>query len=171
MQVTFRFQDQKAPDHFSAAFRFTYIMGMFHNLMAKIFAHGPATATPAPASSTPSPATGSAPTQSPGAPSANNPTAAPTAPAASAAAPVDITAVLDGLAANNPEDLDWKRSIVDMLKLVGMDSSLSARKELADDLHYSGDKSDSATMNGWLHAEVLKKLAANGGKVPAELLG
>ena len=56
------------------------------------------------------------------------------------------------------------------MKLVGMDSSLSARKELATDLHYSGDQSDSASMNIWLHKEVLKKLAENGGKVPAELL-
>ena len=74
------------------------------------------------------------------------------------------------MAAKNPEKLDWKHSIVDLMKLVGMDSSLSARKELADDLHYTGDKNDSASMNIWLHKEVLKKLAENGGKVPAELL-
>ena len=83
---------------------------------------------------------------------------------------MDVAAILDGLVAKNSERLDWKKSIVDLLKLVGMDSSLSARKELAADLHYSGDQSDSATMNMWLHKEVLKKLAANGGKVPAELL-
>ena len=143
-------------------------MGMFHNLMAKIFAHGQATAPSSPASSAPSPTTGAASTP----PAGTDPTVASSpSPAASAAAPVDVTAVLDGLAANNSEDLDWKRSIVDMLKLVGMDSSLSARRELADDLHFTGDKGDSAAMNEWLHAEVLKKLAANGGKVPAELLG
>ena len=82
---------------------------------------------------------------------------------------MDVTAALDGLAKKNPEKLDWKNSIVDLMKLVGMDSSLSARKALADDLHYSGDKSDSATMNIWLHKEVMRQLAAHGGKVPANL--
>jgi predicted transcriptional regulator len=83
---------------------------------------------------------------------------------------VDISEVLGGLAAKNPEKLDWKRSIVDLMKLVEMDSSLSARKELAKELNYTGDTDDSAKMNIWLHKEVLKKLAANGGKVPPELL-
>ena len=83
---------------------------------------------------------------------------------------VDVAAILDGLAAKNSEKLDWKRSIVDLMKLVGMDSSLSSRKELATDLHYTGDQSDSASMNIWLHKEVLKKLSENGGKVPSELL-
>jgi len=78
---------------------------------------------------------------------------------------------MEGLAAKNAEKLDWKRSIVDLMKLVGMDSSLSARKELATELHYTGDMNDSASMNVWLHKEVLKKLAENGGKVPPELLG
>jgi Domain of unknown function (DUF3597) len=68
------------------------------------------------------------------------------------------------------EHLDWKKSIVDLMKLVGMDSSLSARKELAKDLGYAGDMNDSASMNIWLHSAVMKKLADNGGKVPAELL-
>jgi hypothetical protein len=83
---------------------------------------------------------------------------------------VDVAVVLNGLAAKNPENLDWKRSIVDLMKLVGMDSSLSARKKLATELHYSGDQNDSASMNIWLHKEVLRKLAENGGKVPPELL-
>jgi hypothetical protein len=83
---------------------------------------------------------------------------------------VDVTAILDGLVAKNPEKLDWKRSIVDLMKLVGMDSSLAARKELATELDYPGDKSDSAAMNIWLHKEVIKKIAENGGKVPQELL-
>ena len=83
---------------------------------------------------------------------------------------MDVTATLDDLAKKNSEKLDWKNSIVDLMKLVGMDSSLSARKELADDLHYSGDKSDSATMNIWLHKEVMKKLAENGAKIPQDLL-
>jgi hypothetical protein len=77
---------------------------------------------------------------------------------------------MEGLAAKSSEKLDWKRSIVDLMKLVGMDSSLSARKELATELHYTGDMSDSASMNVWLHKEVLRKLSENGGKVPPELL-
>jgi hypothetical protein len=84
--------------------------------------------------------------------------------------PVDVAAVLNKLAAESKEKLDWKQSIVDLMKLVGMDSGLSARKELAADLRYTGDTNDSATMNVWLHKEVMRKLAANGGKVPAELL-
>ena len=83
---------------------------------------------------------------------------------------VDVAAILNGLAAKNPEKLDWKHSIVDLMKLVGMDSSLAARKELAKDLHYTGNMNDSASMNIWLHKEVLRKLSENGGKVPQELL-
>jgi hypothetical protein len=74
------------------------------------------------------------------------------------------------MAAKNPEKLDWKRSIVDLMKLVGMDSSFAARKQLAAEMHYSGDPNDSAAMNIWLHAEVMKRLAENGGKVPSDLL-
>ncbi len=100
--------------------------------------------------------------------------AATPAPAPSAATapaqPVDVAAILDQLAAKNSEKLDWKHSIVDLMKLVGMDSSLSARKELAQDLHYTGDTSDSAAMNIWLHKEVMQRLAANGGKIPQDLL-
>ncbi|HEX8618307.1 MAG TPA: DUF3597 domain-containing protein, partial [Thermoanaerobaculia bacterium] len=70
----------------------------------------------------------------------------------------------------NSEKLDWKHSIVDLLKLLDMDSSLAERKELAADLNYTGDTNDSATMNMWLHKEVMRKLAENGGKVPADLL-
>ena len=81
-----------------------------------------------------------------------------------------MTAILNGLAAKNSEKLDWKHSIVDLMKLVGMDSSLGARKELAKDLHYTGDMNDSASMNMWLHKEVIRKLSENGGKVPQELL-
>lgn len=131
-------------------------MGMFISLMSKIFGQ----ATPAPAAPNSPPAAVLAAASAPAAPSQS----------AALASPVDVAAILDGLVAKNSERLDWKKSIVDLLKLVGMDSSLSARKELATDLHYSGDQSDSATMNMWLHKEVLKKLAANGGKVPAELL-
>ena len=135
-------------------------MGLFNNLMSKIFGHASSAA----------PAAGTAAAPQPAAPASGTPG---TAPATATAVPptVDVAAILNGLAAKNPEKLDWKRSIVDLMKLVGMDSSLSARKELAKDLHYTGDMNDSATMNMWLHKEVLRKLAENGGKVPKELLG
>lgn len=92
------------------------------------------------------------------------------APAATTIQAVDVAAILDGLAATSKERLDWRHSIVDMMKLLGMDSSLTARKALAADLKYTGDTNDSASMNIWLHQQVMKKLADNGGKVPAELL-
>ena len=99
-------------------------------------------------------------------------TAAPAAPTTPAAAPmqqIDVEAVLTGLASKNPEKLDWRRSIVDLMKLLKLDSSLTARKQLAQELHYSGDTNDSASMNIWLHKQVMQKLAENGGKVPADL--
>jgi hypothetical protein len=83
---------------------------------------------------------------------------------------VDVEAVLTDMAARNPQKLNWRTSIVDLMKLVGMESSLSERRELARELGYSGSTSDTATMNIWLHKEVLRKLAENGGKVPASLL-
>lgn len=83
---------------------------------------------------------------------------------------VDVTAILDRMASENKQTLDWRHSIVDVMKLVGMDSSVSARRELAADLRYSGSTDDTATMNMWLHKEVMRKLAENGGKVPQELL-
>ena len=83
---------------------------------------------------------------------------------------VDVNAALTKLAAANKEKLDWQHSIVDLMKLLNLDSSLSARKELAKELHYSGDTNDSAKMNMWLHAQVMQKLADNGGKVPADLM-
>src|SRR5258705_10551903 len=83
---------------------------------------------------------------------------------------VDIAAVLGGLAAKNAEKLDWKRSIVDLMKLVGMDSRFGARKQLATELQYTGDPNDSASMNICLHKEVLRKLPENGGKSPPDRL-
>jgi len=82
---------------------------------------------------------------------------------------VDVAAVLTKLAAQNKEKLDWRRSIVDLMKLLKLDSGLAARKELARELHYAGDMNDSASMNIWLHRQVMQKLAENGGKVPADL--
>jgi hypothetical protein len=125
-------------------------MGIFGNIMSAIFGH-PAAAQAAP--------TGSA--ASPG--------ATTSAPGAAPSAPVDVSAVLTSLAAQNKEKLDWRKSIVDLMKLLDLDSSLSARKQLAQELHYSGDMNDSASMNVWLHKQVMIKLAENGGKVPEEL--
>ena len=73
------------------------------------------------------------------------------------------------LAGSSREELDWRKSIVDLLKLLNLDSSLAARKQLAEDLHYPGRMKDSAAMNVWLHKQVMLKLAENGGKVPADL--
>ena len=139
-------------------------MGMFTNLMSKIFGH--ATAAPSTSAAPPTTTVASAAPSTPTTPAS----AAAPAPVSGPAKIVDVTAILDNLAAKNPEKLDWRKSIVDLMKLVGMDSSLTARKQLATELHYSGDENDSATMNMWLHKEVLKKLAENGGKVPQELL-
>jgi hypothetical protein len=97
------------------------------------------------------------------------PQASPQAPAATMER-VDIEQVLDGMAANNPQKLNWRTSIVDLMKLVGMDSTLQERRELADELGYTGDKNDTAAMNMWLHKQVMKRMADNGGKVPANLM-
>jgi hypothetical protein len=139
-------------------------MSIFGNIMSAIFHHANAAPAPAaPAPSTPSPSTSSG-----SATAARQ--SAPTAPApAAGSAPVDVAAVLTKLAAQNKEKLDWRHSIVDLMKLLNLDSSLAARKELATELHYSGDKNDSATMNIWLQKQVMQKLGDNGGKVPDEL--
>jgi 3-oxoacyl-ACP reductase-like protein len=138
-------------------------MSIFGNIMSAIFGHSSsAAATPA-----------SAPGAAPAAPSPQSAPApaqpAASAPAAASAAPVDVTAIMDGLAATSSEKLDWRRSIVDLMKLINLDSSLAARKELAQELNFSGDMNDSASMNLWLHKQVMTKLAENGGKVPDEL--
>ncbi|MCZ7486381.1 DUF3597 domain-containing protein [Rhizobium rhizogenes] len=95
---------------------------------------------------------------------------APTASAPASTGSVDVASILDAAVKKNGQKLDWKHSIVDLLKALDLDSSLSARKELAGELGYTGDTSDSATMNIWLHKAVIKKLSENGGKVPADLL-
>ncbi len=97
------------------------------------------------------------------------PTAGGAAAGGAAAPAVDVTAILDQAVAAKKEKLAWRTSIVDLLKALDIDSSLSARKELAKELGYTGDTNDSATMNIWLHKQVIAKLAANGGKVPDDL--
>ncbi len=86
-----------------------------------------------------------------------------------AMAAVDVEKVVSDMAAKKKEKLDWRKSIVDLMKVLDLDSSFAARKELAKELGYKGDTNDSATMNIWLHKQVMNKLAANGGKVPADL--
>jgi pyruvate/2-oxoglutarate dehydrogenase complex dihydrolipoamide acyltransferase (E2) component len=114
------------------------------------------------ASAAPTPASPQAPAQPQGqAPSQ----ARPSAPAGQ----VDVAAVLDKLAREADQKLEWRKSIVDMMKLLKMDSSFNARKKLAQELHYTGDTKDSAAMNGWLHKQVMRKLSESGGKVPSEL--
>ena len=131
-------------------------MSIFGSILHKIFGAAPAEAAPA---------------QTEAAPTA--PAPAPDAPASvpvEVAEKVDIVAVLDALDEKNPETLDWRVSIVDLLKVLGLDSSLAARKKLAAELKYDGDAEDSASMNIWLHQKVIALVAANGGKVPADLL-
>jgi len=134
-------------------------MSIFGKIMGAIFG-GAAKAQPGGTTGGGINAPGSAPGGSPS--SAGTGTSAPMTN-------VDVGATLDNLARRKKEKLDWKHSIVDLMKLLDLDSSLSARKELAKELNYTGDTSDSATMNIWLHKQVMAKLAANGGKVPADL--
>jgi len=135
-------------------------MGILSNIFHKIFPSSHQEAAPSPASGAPA----NAPTSAAPAPAAPAPAAAP------AAKPeVDVEAILNDKAAKAGQPLNWRTSIVDLLKLLDLDSSLAARKELAQELHYTGDTGDSAAMNIWLHKQVMHKLEENGGKVPAEL--
>ncbi|UUX97129.1 DUF3597 domain-containing protein [Aquabacterium sp. J223] len=120
------------------------------------------------AAGTPAATAGATPAGGSGGTTAPAPTAAPVTPSP-AAAPVDVEALLNDMAARNGQKLNWRTSIVDLMKLLDLDSSLAARKSLAQELQYSGDMNDSASMNIWLHKQVMRKLAENGGKVPADL--
>jgi hypothetical protein len=91
------------------------------------------------------------------------------AAAAPAAATVDVAPILDKAVAAKGEKLAWRTSIVDLMKALDIDSSLGARKDLAKELGYTGDTNDSASMNIWLHKQVMTKLAANGGKLPPDI--
>jgi len=116
-------------------------MSIFGNIMGAIFGHGSAQAA-----------------------------ASPTlAPSAAPAQTVDVAAVVDKAAGAKGEKLAWRTSIVDLMKALDLDSSLGARKELAKELNYTGNTNDSAAMNVWLHKQVMAKLAANGGKLPADI--
>jgi 3-oxoacyl-ACP reductase-like protein len=151
-------------------------MSIFGTIMNKIFGASPAAAATSaavgssPAAASPSPSAAAPAAAAPTlAAAASTPAAAPAAPAAAPLSQVDVEAVLTQLASQNKEKLDWRKSIVDLMKLLKLDSGLGARKELAKELGYTGDTNDSAKMNIWLHKQVMTKLAANGGKVPADL--
>ena len=115
-------------------------MSIFGSIMGAIFGHGSAQASA-------------------------SPTAAPSAPAQT----VDVAEIVDKAAAAKGEKLAWRTSIVDLMKALDLDSSIAARKQLAAELKYTGDTNDSATMNVWLHKQIMAKLAANGGKLPADI--
>jgi Domain of unknown function (DUF3597) len=116
-------------------------MSIFGSIMGAIFGHGSAQASA-------------------------SPTAAPSAPPGQT---VDVAAIVDKAAAATGEKLVWRTSIVDLMKALNLDSSLAARKQLANELKYTGDTNDSATMNVWLHKQIMGKLAANGGKLPSDI--
>lgn len=128
------------------------------NIMGKIFGIDPTKPLPG-GHAKPAPTTTATPTAPPG--------SRPAEPASFQ--PVDIETVLDGRAAQADQKLNWRTSIVDLMKLLDIDSSLENRKALAHELGYTRDTSDSAAMNIWLHKEVMQRVAANGGKVPANL--
>ncbi|API51947.1 hypothetical protein BMW22_10165 [Rhizobium leguminosarum] len=143
-------------------------MGIFDKIKHAIFgeakaaepvAAGAPKTEPAPAPASPSAAPSPAPAQQ-----------SKPVPTATGTATVDIVPILDAAAKKSGQKLDWRRSIVDLMKAVGMDASLTERKELAAELGYTGDTNDSAKMNMWLHKALMKRLSENGGKVPADLL-
>ena len=139
-------------------------MSIFGKIWGKITGHrgAPAAAAPAPAAPRPTAAAPMPPVASVG--------AAPAAAPATPAAPVDVEAIMLDLEAKSGHKSNWRYSIVDLMSLLGIDSSLAERKALAQELGYTGDMNDSATMNVWLHKQVMQQMAANGGKVPANML-
>lgn len=125
-------------------------MSIFSKMMSKIFGH-----ESKPTATVPAPSTPAAPTS---------------APATATAAPVDVEAVLENIASKYNHKVNWRHSIVDLMSILGIENSLADRRELAKELGYTGDMNDTAPMNIWLHKQVMRKLAENGGKVPADLL-
>ena len=134
-------------------------MSIFGKIMSAIFGSS-AGATPAGGGSA-APASGGA--------ASSGGTASSGGGAAAPAQSVDVAPILDKAVAAKHEKLEWRTSIVDLMKALDIDSSLSARKDLAHELGYTGDTNDSASMNIWLHKQVMAKLAANGGKLPADI--
>ncbi|GGC48350.1 DUF3597 domain-containing protein [Chelatococcus reniformis] len=143
-------------------------MSILGKIMSAVFGSTSATAAPSAQGTGPTLPAGEAAAAS--APQAGVETAQAKPASGGASGNVDVAAILDNAAKNKGEKLQWRSSIVDLMKALDLDSSLSARKELAKDLHYTGDTNDSATMNVWLHKQVIAKLKENGGKVPAGLV-
>jgi|SRR6516225_4138078 len=136
-------------------------MSIFGKMMGAIFgSHASATTPTAPA--------GGSSSGAPASTASAEPAPAPAAPVAPPQS-VDIAAILDKAVAAHHEKLEWRTSIVDLMKALDIDSSLAARKELAKELGYTGDTNDSASMNVWLHKQMMAQLAANGGKLPPEI--
>ena len=131
-------------------------MSIFGKIMSAIFGQSAAAG----------PAGGAA---APGGASSGGGSSASAAPSAAPTQSVDVAPILDKAVAAKHEKLEWRTSIVDLMKALDIDSSLAARKELAKELGYTGDTNDSASMNVWLHKQVMAKLAANGGKLPPEI--
>ena len=150
-------------------------MSVFRSIMSRIFggSGGAQVAEPPPAPDRPAASPGAQEAGRAGgqvaAGGAAQPSPSMPPPTPASAEPVDVEAVLTGLAARNPQKLDWRHSIVDLMKLLDLDSSLSARKELAEELGYTGPRDGSAEMNLWLHRAVMRRLAENGGRVPDDL--
>ena len=136
-------------------------MSILGTIKAKVLGNAPAS----PAAVAPAAPSAQASGATNAAPPAPAPTSSPPPPGPS----VDVAAVLDALNNKKTEKLDWRHSIVDLMKLLSVDSSLLARKELAKELHYDGDTSNSDSMNIWLHNQIMVILAANGGKLPGDL--
>ena len=144
-------------------------MSIFSAIKDAIFRHSEK-ASPSP-SAQPKPQSPPQPHATPAARPAAAPSGIPASPAnAKWDRPVDVEQVMTDLAAKSDQKLNWQTSIVDLMKLLGIDSSLQNRKELARELGYTGDTNDSAAMNIWLHKRVLQELEKNGGKVPASLV-
>ncbi|WP_416066671.1 DUF3597 domain-containing protein [Rhizobium sp. ZK1] len=152
-------------------------MSIFDRIKHAIFGEAQATeaaAPAAPANSAPTAPASAAPTASaPASAAPAAPSPAPTtnpSPAPARTQPVDIEQMLNAAVKKSGQKLDWRHSIVDLMKALGMDASMAERKELAGELGYTGDTGDSAKMNIFLHKALMKKLSENGGKVPADLL-
>ena len=138
-------------------------MSIFGAIMSKIFNHPAAGTTGTSSSTTSSPAPSAA-------PAANFDDVSSGASSSTSMSKVDVEQVLTDLASKYNHPVNWRYSIVDLMAILGIDNSLSERKALANELGYTGDTNDSATMNIWLHKQVMQKLAENGGHVPPDLM-
>jgi hypothetical protein len=154
------------------------MMSIFGNILSSIFSNATAAEAPKSASAEAAPASSSSPSsqKSSGQQTASAPQASgssggtATATKAAPSGPVDIAAILDDLTRRSGEkDIQWRKSIVDLMKILKLDSGLAARRQLAKELNYSGSTKDTEAMNIWLHKQVMTKLGENGGIVPEEL--